>query len=133
MRKTHVVQAWGLVHVPNFIAKPMFAKQGEVRELQSLLDRARSQHDSLQRQVADQSGELDALRVSVKSSRGQLATTQQELDHVRAELRTQTGSFQDMQADRELAQTEVRPARGEGGWYASIMVDVPALLSITKF
>ncbi|KAL3151588.1 Centrosomal protein 135kDa, isoform B [Trebouxia sp. C0009 RCD-2024] len=83
------------------------ALKSEVRELQSLLDRSRSQHDSLQRQVADQNGELDALRASVKSSRVQLASTQQELDRVKAELRTQTGSFQDMQAERELAQTEL--------------------------
>lgn len=87
------------------------ATQGEVRELQSLLDRARSQRDSLQRQVVDQSAELDALRVSVKSSRNQLATSQRELDHVKAELRTQSGTFQDMQAEREMAQAEVGPVK----------------------
>ena len=80
-----------------------------MKELQSLLDCARSQHDSLQRQVGDQSAELDALRGSVKSSRVQLATSQQELDQIKAELRTQSGSFQEMQAEREMAQAEVGP------------------------
>ena len=79
-----------------------------MRELQSLLDRARNQHDSLQREVADQSSELDTLRASVKSSRQQLASSEQELDCVKAQLHTQAGSFQDMQAERELAQVEVR-------------------------
>ena len=82
-------------------------QQDEVRQLQNLLDRARSQHDSLQRQVTDQSNELDSLRGGVASSRHQLASSEQELDRVKAELRIQSASFQDMQAERELAQVEV--------------------------
>lgn len=85
----------------------MCASQDEARQLQSLLDRARSQHDTLQRQIADQSQELDSLRSSLASSRHQLASSEQELDRVKAELRIQSASFQDMQAERELGQVEV--------------------------
>ncbi|DBA89546.1 hypothetical protein WJX79_004564 [Trebouxia sp. C0005] len=83
----------------------------DVRQLQSLLDRARSQHDSLQRQVIDQTNELDSLRGSLTSSRQQLAASEQELDRVKAELRIQSASFQDMQAERELAQIELAELR----------------------
>ncbi len=83
------------------------ACQDDVRQLQSLLDRARSQHDSLQRQVTDQTNELESLRGSFTSSRQQLAASEQDLDRVKAELRIQSASFQDMQAERELTQTEV--------------------------
>ncbi len=90
-----------------FCANTNAARQDDVRQLQSLLDRARSQHDSLQRQVTDQIGELDSLRGSLTSSRQQLAASEQELDRVKAELRIQSASFQDMQAERELTQLEV--------------------------
>jgi len=79
-----------------------------VRQLQSLLDRSRSQHDSLQRQVTDQSNELDSIRSNLTSSRHQLAASEQELDRVKAEQRIQSAGFQDMQAERELAQIEAR-------------------------
>ena len=81
--------------------------QDEVRQLQSLLDRTRSQHDSLNRQVSDQASELTTLRSTVVSSSRQLASSEQELDRVKAELRVQSGAFQDMQAEREAAQLEV--------------------------
>lgn len=81
--------------------------QDEVRQLQSLLDRSRSQHDSLNRQVNDQAGELTTLRSTVVSSSRQLADSEQELDRFKAELRVQSGAFQDMQAEREAAQLEV--------------------------
>ena len=89
------------------MVKTNAACQDDVRQLQSLLDRARSQHDSLQRQVTDQTNELDSLRGSLTSSRQQLAASEQELDRVKAELRIQSASFQDMQAERELTQLEV--------------------------
>ena len=90
-----------------FCANANAVCQDNVRQLQSLLDRARSQHDSLQRQVTDQTNELDSLRGSFNSSRQQLAASEQELDRVKAELRIQSASFQDMQAEHELTQIEV--------------------------
>lgn len=78
-----------------------------MRQLQSLLDRARSQHDSLNRQVNDQAAELSTLRSTVVSSSRQLASSEQELDRVKAELRVQSAAFQDMQAEREATQLEV--------------------------
>ena len=90
-----------------FCANTNAACQDDARQLQSLLDRARSQHDSLQRQVMDQTNELDSLRGSLTSTRQQLAASEQELDRVKAELRIQSGNFQDMQVERELTQLEV--------------------------
>ena len=78
-----------------------------MRQLQSLLDRARSQHDSLNRQVNDQASELNTLRSTVVSSSRQLAASEQEVDRVKSELRIQSTAFQDMQAEREAAQLEV--------------------------
>ena len=78
-----------------------------MRQLQSLLDRARSQHDSLNRQVGDQASELNTLRSTVVSSSRQLAISEQEVDRVKAELQVQSTAFQDMQAERERAQLEV--------------------------
>lgn len=78
-----------------------------MRQLQSLLDRARSQHDSLNRQVSDQASELGTLRSTVVSSSRQLASSEQEVDRIKAELQVQSGAFQDMQAEREMAQRQV--------------------------
>lgn len=79
--------------------------------MQSLLDRARSQHDSLNRQVNDQASEVNTLRSTVVSSSRQLAASEQEVDRVKSELRIQSTAFQDMQAEREAAQLEVcRPS-----------------------
>ena len=96
-----------------------------MRQLQSLLDRSRSQHDSLQRQVTDQSNELDSLHGSLTSSRNQLASSEQELDRVKAELCIQSASFQDMQAERELAQVEVSHNSPAGNHSCSIFMTEP--------
>ena len=87
--------------------KCYIAAQDEVRQLQSLLDRSRSQQDSLTRQVGDQASELTSLRCTVVSTSRQLASSEQEMDRVKAELRVQSAAFQDMQAEREVAQLEV--------------------------